>query len=620
MASAVVKNFLDQGVEAPASSLSSLVTELKDPTSAYHLVVQQRPVCNSVIHNLVGIANGAHSAPVRLMALEGLFFVSNVPDDHFRQTDLFAVVQKLNESFSALLDREVDRLEMQREMLTVLLLRCTGYVRMKAGDILAQLCGSNESSFIAMLVSMIQNRQYERPIIQTCFRSLYELSTPISYFHAEENSKIETTKITAFQGKIHNLVAIFQQKKLFQTLFEHLSSQWTASVQDLRSGLGMLGSISAYPSAELSSVQKEELIHWGTIIRYVCVMIQNISNFCDAKELVKELQTSFMREHHNFLSTVLIPFVVASISTYTRSLVPGSRSDSTTPYMNAAVMALKFLRFAAYRSGATPSPSFIAGLMVLTQLITRQVKPLTQKHIGMLILIFTVEVLCNVNAVTIDAPYKLSEAYDELLTTISGDKTPVVPGVRYSLAQGFIICFSQEDSGICETNNSSTVLLHSKFEAEELALREDAEAFESVKRLEEQLELLQSDIMQLALGHLIREMSTMTELMLSNLFFGNLAPAEWKDDAPPQLPPPSIKEAKKKHPAEFCCQLTGKLMREPVVLKNGHHFELDALQAVIDEMGHIDPLSGEALNESIDVNAALQQQITQYKVDRATRS
>lgn len=619
MSSAPIKIFLDQGVESiAASTLSNLVTALKDPTTAYNLVVSERPVCKTVAQKLVDIANDStKSTPVRFMALEGLYCISQTPDENFRQGDLFYTIQQLNDSFSALLDREAERLDVQREMITVLLLRCTGYARMKAGDILSQLCDGDESRLVAVLLSVLQNGQYERPLIHTCFRILYELSTPISYFQSAEGQMMEMTKITAFQTKIANLVQILQRDNVFGAIFNQLNTRWQNSVQDLRSGLGMLGSLSAYPSAELSAPQKEELMHWGVMLRYVCAMIQNIAEFCDQPNMVKDLRQSFMKEHQQFLAGVLIPFTVASIFTYVKSTAVTSRTDTTTPYMNSTVIALKFLRFALYKSGSEPSAPLVNSLFALTRALTRQVKALTQKHIGMLVLIFTVEVLCNINAVTVESPQNLSSEFDALLTTVSQDKTPIVPGVAYSLAQGFIICFSQEDSTYCETNNSSTTLLHSKFEAEEIALREDAEAFESVKRLEEQLEALQSDIMQLALGHLIREMSSMAETMLATLFFGTLAGVEMPAPTPAS-PLPS--EKKKKHPAEFCCQLTGKLMREPVVLKNGHHFELDALQAVIDEMGHIDPLSGEALNESIDVNAALQQRIAQYKVDRAAKN
>lgn len=620
MSTAPIKIFMDQGVQnVNASALSNLVTSLRDPTTAYNLVCTERSVAKAVAHNLVFVANDdTKSAPVRFMALEGLYWISQAPDDTFRQGELFALVQQLNESFSSLLDREAERLGAQREMLTVLLLRCTGYARMKAGDALAQLCGNDETRLVSVLVSIIQNRYYERPITHTCFRFLYELSTPISYFQSQEGALLETTKITAFQGKLTHLVHVLQRDNVFHTIFADLTSRWQGSVQDLRNGLGSLGSISAYPSAELSSTQKEELMHWGVMLRYICVMVQNIADFCGHPQTVKEIQQSFMKKYQHFLASVVVPYIIASVFTYTRSMVPDSRTDATTPYMNAAVTALKFMRFVLYRSGADPEQPLVISLLALTKMLTRQIKVLTQKHIGMLVLIFTVETLCNINAVVVDTPINLSAEFDGLLTAVAQDKSPIVPGVNYSLAQGFIICFSQEDSTYCETNNSSTTLLHSKFEAEEIALREDQEAFESVRRLEEQLEALQSDIMQLALGHLIREMSSVAETVLASLFFGSLASPP--DVDAPASPMPPKKESKKKHPSEFCCQLTGKLMREPVVLKNGHHFEYDALQSVIDEMGHIDPISGEALNESIDINAALQQKISQYKVDRAAKA
>lgn len=74
-----------------------------------------------------------------------------------------------------------------------------------------------------------------------------------------------------------------------------------------------------------------------------------------------------------------------------------------------------------------------------------------------------------------------------------------------------------------------------------------------------------------------------------------------------------------KYPEFYRCQLTGKVMREPVTLKNGHHFEYDALMNVVDSVGHVDPVSGEAINETIEIDTKLQREIARFRVKRAAK-
>lgn len=61
-------------------------------------------------------------------------------------------------------------------------------------------------------------------------------------------------------------------------------------------------------------------------------------------------------------------------------------------------------------------------------------------------------------------------------------------------------------------------------------------------------------------------------------------------------------------------------MREPVTLKNGHRFEYDALMNVVDSVGHVDPISGEAINEAIEIDTKLQREIARFRVKRAAKS
>jgi hypothetical protein len=71
------------------------------------------------------------------------------------------------------------------------------------------------------------------------------------------------------------------------------------------------------------------------------------------------------------------------------------------------------------------------------------------------------------------------------------------------------------------------------------------------------------------------------------------------------------------HPKEYVCMLTGKLMREPVVLHNGNRFELEELERIMQTMGHVDPITGEVFDEDPEIDAKLQQDIQRYKIARA---
>lgn len=69
-------------------------------------------------------------------------------------------------------------------MLTVLLFRCTGYTRLKAGDLLCQLCNNDERRLLHLLLGIFTQRDNEWPLLIAVMRCMYELTTPLSYFEA----------------------------------------------------------------------------------------------------------------------------------------------------------------------------------------------------------------------------------------------------------------------------------------------------------------------------------------------------------------------------------------------------------------------------------------------------
>lgn len=620
MPAAPIKIFLDQGADgASASSLSNVLAALKDLPGTVQLVSQERAVCSTLLRELIRTSNDSSKSSLsRFMALECLFYLSCVPDDKFREGELFSAVQLFNDSFSDTLDREAERLDSHQEMLLVLLLRCTGYSKLKAGDVLAQLCGGEELRLVNVLLSILQNTTYERAVIHTCFRFFYELSTPVSYFQSSENETMEAASVTTFQAKLASLLQILLEKKAFTAILLHLSARWQSSVQDLSHGLGTLGSLHGYATAEISEIQKVEILHWGVVLRYLCEMIQNIADFCDAPLSVKEFQQSFLLNHQHFLASVLIPFSMSSLFVYTQASTNTNHKDLASPYVKAPALVLKFLRFAFYKASVELTPELISSLFALTQFLRTHVKEIAQNRFTILSAAYFVVALCNINAAVIKTPQDLSSAFTGLAQEFVENSVSLSTPHEDDLS-GYAF-FHEFDEGPyrCDSNESVTVV--SEIFRKKLWGDTDIST-EAFMKLQEELEELEENLARLTLVGLCSEIISCAQVFLATTFFGNLPTLPPAMQAPETIPAKSLPPPKKKkHPEEFCCQITGKLMREPVVLKNGHHFELDALQAVVDDVGHVDPISGETFSDPIEVNAALMQRISAYKIGQSVKN
>jgi len=624
-----VKYFLDQSEDAiSVTTLSSLANALKEPKEAYAVFQMSPAARKSILQRLVHVVNsGQKNTAARIMALECLYWLSQVQDTSFRNTELFGTLQEMNQSFDQLLQQEAEMLVAQTEMLTVLLLRCTEYVRLKAVDILFQLCAGNEERLITLLLSIIKNRIYEWPLLQAAMRLLYELTIPATYFPAPEPGRpAETSSVTSFQTKITNFIRFSNANRILPMLLEELTARWqlSSSHQDFLGALGRPASVAAV--TEVGPGPRRELLNWAVVLRYLSVMITNMADYASQGGLSKELQQSMMKitSSQPFLAGVLLPHVIASLHAWELTVTPDEAKKSTNgfndPFLNSSIAALRLLRFCLYKPSESPSDQLQSALSILAQQTTRLEPRLHLGYGGMLILILVVECLCNLNAKELPSgAVNLSGSLNVLLSTIATDKSPLRSGAPCTTAQGFAICFSKEDSPYFVAKNASVDMVHAHFAAEEQEIKEDAEAFEAIERLEEQLDALQGLIMQLALGQMLAEMSMAGVLTMNP---NGAMPAGLAVPPPPQAllaehpsqAPASAKKAKAQHPAEYCCSMTGKLMREPVVLKNGHRFEFDVLQEVVDSVGHVDPLTGESFNEALDVDEALQQEIAQYRV------
>ncbi|KAF8294312.1 putative U-box domain containing protein [Trypanosoma cruzi] len=602
--------FLDQDPGAiGVSALSCLASSLNEPGVAHSLVEQHRPACKEVLSRLVAVANDAGKNPnARILALESLYGISNFPDVRFRTGDLLDAVQKLNESFEEFLETQsTGNGDAQLEMLTVLLFRCSDYMRLKAGDLLRQLYNNDDARLVSTLQMIMKKRSLEWNIVHACVRCMYELTTPVTYFTApDENLPIETTKVSAFQEKITTILIHFSEGKALQELFAELGARWAIAVGEER-----LEQILEGQSPVKDSVCDGVAMRFLGLFRYLAVMLLNLADFCERMDLVRGYQRSFITQHQSFLGDTVIPFLSLTLLCWEASCDTTLESQNN-PFMNVAISVLRLLRFALYRPSQALQESLALSLRALTRHVHRLESLLCKEYVGMLVIVLTVEVLCNVNAVNVEP---LTADFTALVNLISTDTNPLRPGAHFTVAQAFTYCLSNETSMYCAPDNESVSLLRQRLRFEDAEMAN--EAARVVQALEEQLGMLQTLMMELAVGQLIGDLSLFASYATGSIPSGQAPPVKTGACDTKQMPE---KEKKKtKHPAKYVCMLTRKLMREPVVLRNGHHFELDALQEVVDRVGHVDPLTGEAFDEEIEVDMGLQQEIAQYRIKMAAR-
>ncbi|KAG8348195.1 U box domain [Trypanosoma vivax] len=623
-----ITSFVEQGTDdVSVSTISCLAAGLAEPGVAQNLVDKHRPLCCEVMSRLVSVANDSSKNPnVRIISMECLYSLSNIHDNSFRRGDLFTAVQKLNESFEAFLEGQVSNqpgaADSQHEILTILLFRCCGYNRLSAGDLLQQIFAGDDTRLVATLQSIMKKRSLEWDIMHACMRCLYQLTTPASYFTAGDDSQpIETTKISAFQDKIATLLRHLTQCNALEELFSEISGRWAEAVSEAQ-----LGSIIEGNAPVSAAVLDHIAMNFVLVFRYISVMLLNVADFCEMLEAVRSYQHSFMDVHQNFISDTVIPFVRLAIRCWEATRDPSAAADSQdNPYMNGALGALRLLRFTLYRQSApTLQENLTKALSGLTQQVHDMERPLCSEYVGMLVLVLTTECLCNANAIAVPA---LATNFTELITYVAGDTNPLRPGAQFTASQAFAYCIANETSTYCVSENESVDFLRSKVGDEDAVLV--GEAAMAIRALEEQLGMLQTLMMELAIGQLLGDLCLMIpgvggsatmDVLTSGASEQPRASSEGNAErSRMDKKSKSTGKKKHKHPPQYVCLLTKKLMREPVVLSNGNRYELDALQKVVDRVGHVDPITGETFNDELIVDMALQQEIARYKVEMAAR-
>ncbi|CBZ24754.1 conserved hypothetical protein [Leishmania mexicana MHOM/GT/2001/U1103] len=486
-------------------------------------------------------------------------------------------------------------------------------------------------------------------------------------------SSLQSFTVESFQDRIAVLFTEMRNHRLLEKLLGSLRLSWHESTHNrsppsLAQGyaesvaLGALGRPDvAHTVTSASAEQQMELLNWLSAFTLLCRALDNMAEFCRDAKLSREMRARLLSDPncHDWLASAAVPAVVAAIQVWMSyngaSATPATiRDGSAGPFatakvklslLTAAVTLLRLLRFALYKPAVGLTAALLSSMACLAAQVQRGEPHLRLQYGGLQVMLLTVECLVNMNAVAVTSPVNLSESYRGLLRTIAADKTRCTlsncsrdassghgaaaepqPDALMSVAGWFILCVREEESPFCvmDSGNASVALLHECFASEEAMLQDAADRVADLVALESQLAMMQNLLLFM----------TLTEL-LSGLPDGGLerltqAGPRRRNDATDaqQMPPNSsgssskrCKPSKKKgshHPAAYVCDLTGKLMREPVVLKGGHRFEFDALQNVILQVGHVDPISGESIDEDVEVNIPLQQEIAAYRVKRAS--
>ncbi|CCW66824.1 unnamed protein product [Phytomonas sp. Hart1] len=629
----VVKVFLTQPLQnVSASTLSPLVNVLRDDSLNLSLsgdnAVNDGTV-HEILRRLISIANNdAKNTTIRSMVLECLYWISHHTSDAVHLGPLFDSVMQLNESFESMLEQEGDTLELQYLMLSVLLLRVSGYERLKVGDILENLYHGDARRVVRLLLNLLEDPDYEWPLCQAAARWLFELTTPASYFDAETSTD-HVIDVSVFQRKLSALLEHGMESHAFVAILAKIVGLWRRSWGE-NAVPGALGSCTSISSVNLfTPSQLTKLAQWAALLHFLSSTIENLSEYCNKLQLVKSLQESLFVESQEFLAKVVIPFIMLAIQAWwhgaknaTSSLMD-SQHSKVDPLLRASIKVLQLLRFALYKLPSTPPPSdaLLSALKSLGQQVIQRESALSGEYSGMVVLLLTVELFCNINA---KRQPELSKVFETLLGVIVSDESTSCRIMNMPFANIFIAQFINETSSHVDTQNESVEFVYSTFSKNKM---ENAELGEVVAVLEEQLDIMQTAIMQLTLGQALDEfihvLSSQPLPQEDRPICMNLRNYSSVEQAIPSSHLCSDghhvnkKPRGAKHPEKYRCQMTNKLMREPVTLKSGHRFELDALKKVIDEIGHVNPLTGETIDEEVEVDEALQQEISAYRVRHA---
>ena len=612
-----------------AAKLNRLMASLADVTATANWVAGRSALSTATLPELlVAIVNGAALSPkLRFSALACLVALSKVPDEMYRRESLFPFIATMDASFESLLLEREDaakefgtQLGKQHEHMVLLLFRCGGYHNVKAVDLLFDLCNGNDVLLVQLLMGLIKVRSHEWPLLAAAFRCIMELTYPSTYFSAASQSSAgaqgqassstldRTIQVSDFQSKIVTIVVHGMQGNLFKVLGEELSERWSL--------LARQGGEATLLSPH-GAVDGPLLVAWfARALHALNTTLLNLDLYNEQIALQRNLQQSLLVQLGSVTASLWIGFPRWVVENCPQ-LLQGHQG-----VLRAVVSSLQVARMALYKPGSRGVPPHVAtALGLLTEACAMQIPHLKGAG-GITVLQHTIQMLVNVNALQRPeslpiATGSLAGACQTLLATIAADSSVRLAGGA-SLSQTLSTLYVSERSHYVATENETS-------------------------------RAVTTGLCGAALDELVDEIMDFIDSELSRLGLGSAADRDHQHPLVPEVAPvptphaieewvemqdvvptsnttaaaATTKPLKKKkkhrtrseHPAEYLCALTGRLMREPVLIRStGRWYELEALEEVMETMGHVDPIGGESFDEDPEVDAAKQKEIQRYLV------
>lgn len=599
------------------AKLARLHAVLLDAESGSSMIAARSEVSTSLPHHLVEVINSnLVSAKNRFCALGILVSLSRTPDEFYRTEVLFPAVVSLDASFEGLL---VDKKDANRqfgtslgkphEHLVVLLLRVTNYSKLKAADLLQQLCDNDDTMLAQLLLDIIRVKTYEWPLVVAALRCLFELSLPQTYFSADSSSAAagDAIHVTSFQQKVTALLVHLMQGNTLRMFGDELTERFTMSLK------------------QPMDVLVASLPHFATALKYFTAMLLNLEDFCDRPPLQKTYQQSMLVHLSSTVTDFMTSFVVTALNYSPLLLAPNGPESAMM--CSGLIGCMKVIRFAFYKVRMLP-PHLVAALATLVDTATHRLAILRQPAL-IPVLLYTLETLANVDAMQ---HAELAPRVTSMLGEIAADTS--TSGIGATLSQTLSTLFLNETSVFVTMENETVRTITGAL---------CGTALDDL--VDEIIQFIDRELVLLGLGHAVFDYfippSDPQDLVFVPPPSGPEAISQVPCHSPPSTLPltnaptsPSLeysvppvdttppkrshkKSKKSSHPPQFTCMLTGKLMREPVVLRNGNRFELEELERIMETVGHVDPITGDVFDDDPEVDLGLQHDIQQYKITRA---
>ena len=548
------------------SKLAQVTGTLSNADVCASLVNFSVPVATQLVEAFIGIMNNfTMGTRNRIAALGGLVALSRVENDTFRQDVLFPRVLNLNSAFEDLLQDRTDislaSLGRQHEQIVTLLFRCTNY-QLAVKDILAQLCGSDNVLLLSLLLNIVKLRSSEPRLLAACLRCTYELTTPGSHFQSEDGPSIAEHTLLEFQQKLQSLLVHVSQSNILRDLGEEIVGRW-------------------------GTLEIEPLL---PALQHFCRFVTNLVEFAPPTPLIRSFQQSLLQSHATFISTACLGALSNIV-----------RNETFETGVRIANSIYKFLIVASYRPNRPIPDSLRQQITTLTQLIAERVPRMTSAE---LLIADHIEFLMNTDCSWTDVR-PIVAAIQSM-----GDTTNTSSG---NFAQRVVSALVNSSNATVSTNPLIVERL-----LDELVLGvPDDEVEQAIQALNAEISTAVFIISE------IQRFFAESEAARSNGADDDESGAFVDDeDAAKKREKKKKKKKSKKmkspHPDKYCCMLTGRLMTEPVVINStGHWFELSAIEKVVESVGHVDPLTGEAFTDDIEVDERLMNEISQYRLKLA---